>query len=56
VTYELVSRATQQGGTILFVLMFAAAAAYAFWPRNRETFRKAAHAALEPDDLGGDLP
>jgi len=50
-TYELVSRATQQGGTILFVVMFAIAAAYAFWPRNRETFRKAARAALEPEDM-----
>ena len=49
-TYETMSRFAQQGGTLFFVLMFAAVLAYAFWPRNKETFAKAARAALDADE------
>jgi cytochrome c oxidase cbb3-type subunit 4 len=49
-TYDTVSRIAQQGGSLYFMLLFLAAAAYAFWPRNRETFRRAASAALSQDD------
>ena len=41
-TYETVAKVVQQGGTIYFVVMFAAAAAYAFWPSKKKEFEKAA--------------
>ena len=49
-TYETVARVVQQGGTLYFVLLFAAAVAYAFWPRKREEFEKAARAALDAEE------
>ena len=49
-TYELVSKVVQQGGTVYFVLMFAGACVYAFWPKNRETFEKASRAALDAEE------
>ncbi len=49
-TYETVSRIAQQGGSIYFLALFLVAAAYAFWPRNRDTFRRASRAALTQDD------
>ena len=49
-TYQTVARIAQQGGSLYFMLLFLAACAYAFWPRNRDTFRKAARAALSQDD------
>jgi cytochrome c oxidase cbb3-type subunit 4 len=49
-TYETVSRIVQQGGTVYFALMFAAVLAYAFWPKNKEKFRKAARAALDAEE------
>jgi cytochrome c oxidase cbb3-type subunit 4 len=49
-TYETVSRFVQQGGTVYFVLMFAAALAYAFWPKNKDTFEKASRAALDAEE------
>ena len=49
-TYETVSRIAQQGGTVYFLLLFLGACAYAFWPRNAETFKRAARAALTQDD------
>jgi cytochrome c oxidase cbb3-type subunit 4 len=49
-TYETVAKAVQQGGTIYFLLMFAAAAAYAFWPTKRAEFDKAARAALDAEE------
>ena len=48
-TYETVSMAVQQGGAIYFSILFAAASAYAFWPRKAEEFRRAARAPLEED-------
>ena len=45
--YEAVSRFAQQGGSIYFLLLFAAVCVYAFWPRNKAEFDKAARAPLE---------
>jgi cytochrome c oxidase cbb3-type subunit 4 len=49
-TYETVSRLVQQGGTIYFVLLFLGVLAYAFWPKNKATFDKAARAALDAEE------
>jgi len=49
-TYETVARFAQQAGLIYFGLIFLAGAAYAFWPRNRETFERAASIPLDEDD------
>lgn len=49
-TYEQVSMAVQQGGSIYFLLMFLAAVIYALWPRNRQTFDRAAQLPLEEED------
>lgn len=48
--YQTVARIAQQGGSLYFMLLFLAVCAYAFWPRNRETFRRAARAPLSEDD------
>lgn len=48
--YETVSSVVQQGGSIYFALMFIAGVVYALWPRNRETFQRAAQAALVDED------
>jgi cytochrome c oxidase cbb3-type subunit 4 len=50
VSYETVSMAVQQGGAVYFVLMFAAAVAYAAWPKNRAKFHRAARAPLEEEE------
>ncbi|MDX5330786.1 MAG: cbb3-type cytochrome c oxidase subunit 3 [Pseudomonadota bacterium] len=49
-TYETVARFAQQGGTIYFAVIFAMGVAYALWPRNGETFRRAAQLPLECDE------
>lgn len=49
-SYELVARFAQQGGTIYFAAIFAAGVAYALWPRNGDTFRRAAQLPLESDE------
>jgi len=49
-TYETAARIAQQIGTIYFALIFLCAAAYAFWPSNRETFDRAKHAPLNEDE------
>jgi len=48
-TYEAVSRFAQQGGAVYFFVIFLAGAAYAFWPRMRDTFDKAARAPLDEE-------
>ena len=45
--YDTFSRLAQQGGTIYFVVLFAGALAYAFWPKNKAGFD---HAARLPFD------
>jgi cytochrome c oxidase cbb3-type subunit IV len=49
-TYETVSMAVQQGGTVYFIILFIAAAAYAFWPKKREEFEKASRAPLDAEE------
>ena len=49
-TYETVAKFVQQGGTIYFLAMFALASAYAFWPKKREEFEKAARAPLDAEE------
>ena len=49
-TYEVISRIAQQGGSLYFLLIFAGVCLYAFWPRNRAEFEKASRAPLEDED------
>jgi cytochrome c oxidase cbb3-type subunit 4 len=48
-TYETLSKIVQQGGTVYFSLLFAMVCVYAFWPRNKETFDRAARLPLDED-------
>jgi cytochrome c oxidase cbb3-type subunit 4 len=50
-TYETISRLAQQGGAIYFVLIFVGGCIYAFWPRNKAEFDRAARMPLEDDEL-----
>jgi cytochrome c oxidase cbb3-type subunit 4 len=47
VDYETLSRFAQQGGSIYFFALFAAALVYALWPRNKSAFSKAARIPLD---------
>ncbi len=49
-TYETVSRLVQQGGVVYFAILFAAVCVYAFWPKNKATFDKAARAPLDAEE------
>ncbi len=49
-SYETVSRFAQQGGSIYFCVLFAAALIYALWPRNRSRFDAAARMPLDEED------
>ena len=49
-TYEIISKFVQQGGTVYFTLLFVAVCAYAFWPKNKAKFEKAARAALDAEE------
>jgi cytochrome c oxidase cbb3-type subunit 4 len=48
--YEDVLAFAQSWGAVYFTLMFIVAFAYAYWPRNRATFDKAASIPLENED------
>lgn len=48
--YEDVLAFAQSWGAVYFIIMFAVAFAYAFWPKNQATFRRAAHIPLEDGD------
>ena len=48
-TYETLSKIVQQGETVYFSLLFAMVCVYAFWPRNKETFDRAARLPLDED-------
>ncbi|MET0367175.1 MAG: cbb3-type cytochrome c oxidase subunit 3 [Methylobacterium sp.] len=48
-TYESAAAFAQTSGLLYFVGVFAAVAAYAFWPRNRSRFDAAAHLPLIED-------
>jgi len=49
-TYETVAKFVQQAGAVYFFLMFAGVLVYAFWPKNKEKFEKAARAALDAEE------
>jgi len=49
-TYETVSKLVQQGGTVFFTVLFVCVLIYAFWPKNKATFDKAARAALDAEE------
>ena len=49
-SYEVVAKFAQQGGTIYFGLIFAAGLLYALWPRHKETFKRLAQLPLEKDE------
>lgn len=52
--YEALSSFAQTGGLVYFVLLFAAALLYALWPKNQETFDRAASAPLDEGDPSDD--
>lgn len=49
-TYETLAKIAQQGGAVYFFVIFLAGVAYAFWPRNREMFERAARLPLDEED------
>ena len=49
-SYAAVSQLAQQGGSLYFLLVFLGACAYAFWPRNKAEFDKAARAPLDEEE------
>ena len=48
--YEDVLVFAQSWGAVYFILMFLVAFAYAWWPKNRTRFEKAAHIPLKEED------
>lgn len=52
--YATLANFAQTWGLGLFVAMFLVALAYALWPANAETFRKAAHLPLTDEDPSDD--
>ena len=48
--YEDVLAFAQSWGAVYFILMFAAAFAYAWWPKNRVVFDHAAQIPLKDED------
>jgi cytochrome c oxidase cbb3-type subunit 4 len=48
--YEDVLAFVQSWGAVYFTLMFAAASAYAWWPKNRPRFEQAAQIPLKDED------
>ncbi|MBI1212625.1 MAG: CcoQ/FixQ family Cbb3-type cytochrome c oxidase assembly chaperone [Alphaproteobacteria bacterium] len=48
--YETVSTFAKSWGVVYFMLMFVAVCAYAFWPRNKEKFDRAANIPLNEDE------
>jgi cytochrome c oxidase cbb3-type subunit 4 len=49
-TYAAINHFAQSWGLILLLALFLAAAAYALWPANRDTFKRAGAIPLEKDD------
>ena len=49
-SYETVAAFAQQGGAVYFTAIFVAVCAYAFWPRNRDRFQRAARLPLDEED------
>lgn len=55
-TYEDWSHFAQDWGTVYFFAIFAAAVAYALWPRNGKDFRRAAQLPLTDKEQDDDRP
>lgn len=47
--YEQIAHFASTYGLIYFIILFAGVLAYAFWPKNKEKFEKAARRPLEED-------
>jgi cytochrome c oxidase cbb3-type subunit IV len=47
--YHLLASIAQSVGVLYFMGMFLAVVAYALWPRNRETFDRAASVPLDDE-------
>ena len=47
--YEDVLAFVQSWDAVYFLALFAIAAVYAYWPRNKETFQRAARMPLEDE-------
>ena len=48
-TYDTIATYSQVISLLLFIAMFAAVVAYAFWPRNRRRLEEAQRRALDLD-------
>ncbi len=49
ITYQALAGFAQTGGLVYFTAIFLAIAVYAFWPRNKARFDRAAHMPLAED-------
>ena len=47
--YKTLAEFAQTWGLLYFVVLFAAAVAYAFWPSRKQQFDAAAHVPLRED-------
>lgn len=50
-TYEAVSEFSKSWGLVYLVVMFLSVCAYAFWPRNKDTFDRASQMPLDKDEV-----
>jgi cytochrome c oxidase cbb3-type subunit 4 len=48
--YQTVSSFAQSWGLVYFVLLFLGVFAYAFWPRNKDKFERAARIPLNENE------
>ncbi len=48
--YETISTFATSWGLVYLMVLFVGVAVYAFWPRNKDKFDKAARMPLEEDD------
>lgn len=50
-TYETVSRFTQQAGTLYFAVIFVVAVTWVLWPKNKKGFEEASRIPFTEVDL-----
>lgn len=53
-TYEQLAAFAQTSGMVYFIAIFTAVCIYAFWPKNKVKFDKAARMPLENEDIHND--
>jgi len=51
VTYDDFATFAKSWGLVYLTVLFLAATGYALWPRNKQTFDRAARMPLEKDDV-----